>query len=153
METLKSYPNPRLGLRLCLDTSRVERSTLLLVEDDEALRRGLNRILVALGYQVREASRLEEAKAACLIGGLPALVLSDYHLPDGTGLDLLDWLIQDVHAEPPFVLMSGEYLSTLNLVGDFLFLQKPFSGEQLKKLLDQTCAQHASRGGLSGHAC
>lgn len=139
----------RLSLLLSPETNASETLRILVVEDDAALRRTISGILLGLGYTVVQAGSVDHAKAAIRTGDAVSLILSDYHLPDGTGLDFLDWLIAERRVEPPFILMSGEYLSTLNVVGDFLFLPKPFSSEQLKDLVERTCVLHSSRGGLS----
>ena len=150
MQTAICSPRHRLSLQLLPETNASEIRRILVVEDDATLRRTISFVLTGLGYTVIQAGSVEQAKAAVRTADAVSLILSDYHLPDGTGLDFLDWLIAEWRVEPPFILMSGEYLSTLNIAGDFLFLPKPFSSEQLKDLVEQTCALHSARGGLSG---
>ena len=117
---------------------------LLLVEDDEMLRRGILRRLRHQGYDVYEAGNLMEAKLMASKVVHLDLVLSDYNLPDGTGLDLLSWLNDDTDLKPAFVLMSGDFVSTQNVLGDFLFLAKPFSFSQLEELLDRSYLLHTT---------
>lgn len=59
---------------------------ILLLEDDEALNRGITLTLRKEGYDVTSAYTLGEARA-CLAQNIYALVISDITLPDGTGLD------------------------------------------------------------------
>ena len=61
--------------------------TLLLVEDDGALRRALAASL-SRRFALRMAADVFSAKLALRAGPLDA-VLTDFHLPDGTGLDVL----------------------------------------------------------------
>lgn len=59
---------------------------ILLLEDDEALNRGVTLTLQKAGYRVTSAYTLLEAEA-CFDTNQFALVISDITLPDGTGLD------------------------------------------------------------------
>lgn len=59
---------------------------ILLLEDDEALNRGITLTLQKAGYRVTSAFTLSEAEA-CFDTNKFALVISDITLPDGTGLD------------------------------------------------------------------
>jgi signal transduction histidine kinase/CheY-like chemotaxis protein len=62
--------------------------TILLVEDNPDSLRALSMSLSQLGYEVRPANSLKTALAAAENGGYD-LILSDFELGDGTGLDLL----------------------------------------------------------------
>lgn len=59
---------------------------ILLLEDDEALNRGITLTLQKAGYQVTSAFTLSQARKF-FENGLFTLVISDITLPDGTGLD------------------------------------------------------------------
>lgn len=61
---------------------------VLVVEDEDDLRRGLVFNLRHEGYEVLEAARLADARVAVAGGGVDLVVL-DLALPDGDGLDLL----------------------------------------------------------------
>ncbi|MFL5860170.1 MAG: response regulator transcription factor, partial [Solirubrobacteraceae bacterium] len=64
----------------------MERRALLIVEDDEAIARGLERVLDSQGYDV---SRLGRAAGAVRAAAPPVeLVILDLSLPDGDGLDV-----------------------------------------------------------------
>ena len=65
------------------------RSTILLVEDDEALRSTLARHLRAHGHDVAEVDSAEDAIARLGRGLRPDLVLLDINLPGDTGWSLL----------------------------------------------------------------
>ena len=71
---------------------------MLLVEDQEALRGAICEYLEARGFDVVEAGTCEEARRV-FVDTHPALAVLDYHLPDGTALDLLP----DVRRTDPFV--------------------------------------------------
>lgn len=59
---------------------------ILLLEDDEALNRGITLTLQKAGYQVTSAFTVSQARKFFENGSF-ALVISDITLPDGTGLD------------------------------------------------------------------
>ena len=61
--------------------------TILLVEDDDALRGALRRYLTRAGRTVFEASTCAEAFAALEREASISIVLSDVLLPDGLGFD------------------------------------------------------------------
>jgi len=61
---------------------------VLLVEDQEALRLAVREYLVARGFEVLEAATCEQARRV-FADAHPTAADLDYHLPDGTALDLL----------------------------------------------------------------
>jgi two-component system response regulator PilR (NtrC family) len=63
---------------------------LLLVEDDPAINELLALALREEGYVVDVAATAAEAKAA-LDGTRYAMLISDWRLPDGDGLQIADW--------------------------------------------------------------
>jgi two-component system response regulator PilR (NtrC family) len=102
--------------------------TVLVVDDDEALRM-LCRINLQLdGYQVLEAGSLAEAKET-LAGQQVDAMLLDFHLGDGDGRQLLQYLGPD---RPPVALFTGSAKigPELRALADDV-LPKPFSLEAL----------------------
>ena len=81
---------------------------LLLVEDDESLRRILARHLRAIGYPVEEAASAEDALERLGEGLRPALVLLDLNLPGGTGWDVLREPALAAAGSPPVVITSRD---------------------------------------------
>jgi len=65
--------------------------SLLLVDDDPSTRLGFSRFLMRAGYDVSEASCLEEAREAIGSRRFDAVIL-DLYLPDGNGLDWISEL-------------------------------------------------------------
>jgi len=118
---------------------------VLIVDDEAGMRLGaervLRRVLVeapdcghSVGFHCQLAGSLTEARAL-LEGGTVDLLFLDYKLPDGTGLDLLDWLRQRETA--PLTVMVTAYASLEMAVsttksGAWDFLAKPFSPEELR---------------------
>jgi DNA-binding response OmpR family regulator len=81
------------------------RVSLLLLEDDEALRRMLVWELSELGYRVYPAGSCDEARAAIAARAFD-LALMDVGLPDGDGAELAAELIE-THSDLRIVLCSG----------------------------------------------
>lgn len=79
--------------------------SILLVDDEPALRYGFTKYLTKAGFHVQEATTLAEARRAVLGERLDAVLL-DMNLPDGNGLD---WIreLREQHPEVPIVVISG----------------------------------------------
>jgi two-component system response regulator RegA len=82
-------------------------SSVLLIDDDDASRFTLAALLEDAGISVREAATLEEGRAAIPEEPGCALVLADYHLDEGLGVDLLP-LVREHMPGARFVLVSGD---------------------------------------------
>gem|GEM_PF-2778896 len=113
--------------------------TLLVVEDDMAVRHVESRSLQALGYTVRECGTAAEARdlaAAC--GDEIDMVISDVILPDQSGRELVESLAVK-HPHLTLILTSGyvgDRLAAHDLSrANIPFLPKPFSQVQLAKLV------------------
>lgn len=102
-----------------------ERASILIVEDDAALRTVCRVTLELERFHVREAGTLEEARSAIAFER-PALVLLDVRLGGSTGDELLDELSA---AGIPVVIVSGS--PELAAYGDRAVLAKPFDPAQL----------------------
>ncbi|MFA7332302.1 MAG: ATP-binding protein [Candidatus Delongbacteria bacterium] len=118
---------------------------VLIVDDEPGMRGGAQRALrlarAALpedggevGFACETAGSVGEARARLEQGGVDLLLL-DYKLPDGTGLDVLEWLKSQPH--PPLTVMITAYASLEMAVsttksGAWDFLAKPFTPEELR---------------------
>ncbi len=119
---------------------------VVLVEDDERVRRFAAKVLRSHGYTVTEVSTVEAAWEE--IGGSGQkidLVFSDMILEDGTGADLAARIKERTPAIP--VLLASGY-SELNLknVDELsagkLFLHKPYSPEKLLQAVHAALNTH-----------
>jgi DNA-binding response OmpR family regulator len=106
---------------------------LLIVEDDESLRRILSRHLRGQGYVVEEAATAEDATRAMAKGLRPGLVLLDLNLPGDTGWDLLRSPTLAAAGSPPVVITSATTVGPKRLVEFHVagYLPKPFPLETL----------------------
>ena len=82
---------------------------LLLVEDDEDLCIVTKEVLQTFGYDVEYVNTIQDALAFLQLHRDVRLVISDYYLPDGTGLDLMVSVQKTVdNGGPPFIFVSGQ---------------------------------------------
>lgn len=79
---------------------------VLIVEDDEQLGQVVLTHLQARGFDVTWAKTVAQARA-CYKGARFNLILCDYELPDGTGLDFLEDVADIPHRQPYTILWSG----------------------------------------------
>jgi two-component system cell cycle sensor histidine kinase/response regulator CckA len=110
-------------------------ATVLLVEDEDAVRMGNVRALASRGYTVHEASSgVEAIEIFEQLGGKVDIVVSDVVMPEMDGPTLLSEL-RKKQPDIKFIFVSGyaEDAFAKNLPADaqFGFLPKPFSLKQL----------------------
>jgi DNA-binding NtrC family response regulator len=109
-------------------------TTVLVLEDEDVLRRGIERHLRRQGHEVIACGTVAEATSALASGPTPDVALVDLWLPDGGGLDALT-AIQDPARRPPTVVMTGEATVDTAVAAVRLrvhdYLLKPFSMDAL----------------------
>jgi DNA-binding response OmpR family regulator len=112
---------------------------LLLVEDDEALRRIVARHLRAEGFGVVEAASAEAAVQAIKDGERPALILLDLNLPGDTGWDLLRGPELQRAGPPPVVITSATTIGPTKLAEFHVagYLPKPFPLDTLVATIER----------------
>jgi two-component system, NtrC family, response regulator AtoC len=107
---------------------------VLIVEDEALLAKNIQRFLLKDGYDVRLAGTVRDA-AAAMDTFQPDVVLLDYHLPDGSGLVLLEQLTAS-HQGSRVIFMTGH--SSIELAVEAMksgaadFITKPLVLEELK---------------------
>jgi two-component system, NtrC family, response regulator HydG len=115
---------------------------ILLVDDDIAVCRIVQRMLTELPYKVQMSQSVADALRAIEDKPFDVYVL-DYKLPDGSGLDVAE-RIRSKWGPAPIILISGYDKSAVALKAErFLIndiLEKPFSREKVcmavKKAID-----------------
>ncbi|MFM9817687.1 UNVERIFIED_CONTAM: phosphate regulon transcriptional regulator PhoB [Spiribacter pallidus] len=110
-------------------------ATILLVEDEEAIREMVAMALARAGYRVRHAESAEDADAAMRLSQ-PDLVLLDWMLPGESGIDFARRLKRDrATREVPIILLTargeeGDRIRGLDAGADD-YVPKPFSPREL----------------------
>ena len=121
------------------------RSRLILVEDNEAVRRATQLFLKLEGYDVDSAGSIDEAEPLFASMTPGDVVIADYHLDDKhTGLDMLIQLRERLGYEVPGIVLSGDLPSVLRsvrtAVPHCVFLSKPVDTVALIHAIDELSA-------------
>lgn len=107
---------------------------ILVVDDDEAIRWTLNEALQSWGFAAIEAGSVAEALTQ-FKADLPAVVLLDIDLPDGSGLDVLREIKRE-HPEVIAIMITGNVQidNTISALrgGAYDFIGKPINLEELR---------------------
>jgi two-component system C4-dicarboxylate transport response regulator DctD len=125
-------------------------ATILVVDDEEIVRNSIRQWLELGGFQVRLAANADEA-VAVLKQGLPDVVLTDFRMPQRSGLDLM----RDVHrADPdiPVVLLTAHGDVALAVAamreGTYDFLQKPYDPDHLSAVIQRAAERRRLKSEL-----
>ena len=126
---------------------------ILVVDDERNIRRVLQALLEADGYDVQVAADGDEARAFLRRAKPPFdAVLTDLRMPGCDGLALLRWT-RETHPDTPVVMVTAH--GTVDVAvesmrdGAFDFITKPFEEAELRDILAKAVAQ---RRAASTHA-
>jgi DNA-binding NtrC family response regulator len=107
---------------------------ILVVDDDQAIRWTLTEALQSWGFVPIEAASVAEA-VKHFKADLPAVVLLDIDLPDGSGLDVLREIKQK-HPDAIVIMITGNVQidNTISALrgGAYDFIGKPLNLEELR---------------------
>ena len=106
---------------------------VLLVDDKSEMRELLTQLFQHWSYATVSAATVAEARHAVLTQGPFKVVVCDFELPDGNGLQFWSWLRWERRDETRFLLMSGSTSFVRHRAADFAFLAKPFRPEELHR--------------------
>lgn len=123
-------------------TSVGNSATILLVDDDEALRRFVQRILIQQGFHVIQASNGAEALGVASAYAQPVdLLLTDVIMPKVNGLVLAQRLLQE-RPHIGVLYMSGYVEKSMLLAKhpESMLIQKPFTPDALIAAVRQVLA-------------
>ena len=119
-----------------------ERTTVLVVDDEEGIRKALERFLTRLGYQVAVAANATEALAR-LASDHPQTMLCDIRMPETSGVELLPKVLaQDPDLAVIMLTAIDEPRTAIECLklGAYDYLIKPVDLDELEMSL-----QHALR--------
>jgi len=138
--------------RESMEVGSARRPTILIVEDDEGMRKALGWLVEPLGVPVKTFSSAE-AFLANYDGQIPGCLVIDVRLPGIGGLDLLREL-RLRGDEIPVIVLTG-YASVRDVVETLKhsateFLEKPFDNEVLLKTIQRALASGTWRY-VEGH--
>ena len=115
------------------DAGEIAPNKLLVVDDEEPVRRALQRILERNGYECTVAEDVTEARNALATERF-ALVLSDVNMPGGSGLDLVKSIVGE-YPDTATVMCTGlddaELARTAIDIGAYGYIVKPFEPNEI----------------------
>lgn len=110
---------------------------VLVVDDDELVRNSTSGLLASWGCKIQVAGSLAEVRQLSTDVHFD-LVVCDYRLPDGNGLELADCIDTQCESKPAFILISGdtspEVLQEVVAKGHHL-LHKPVRPAKLRSMV------------------
>lgn len=113
---------------------------VLVVDDEELVRRSLCQLLAALGYQAAAAASGEAALVE-LAARRSEVVLLDQRMPGLSGTETWDRIARSIVPAPAPVLMTAAAAGALLAQQHGMaFLGKPFTLEELSRVLVQVLA-------------
>jgi PAS domain S-box-containing protein len=121
--------------------------TLLVVEDEQAVRALVSSTLSHEGYRVLPAASTKEALALAADAGAIDLLLTDASMPGSSGLTLAKMLLA-TRPDLPVIIMSGyseEMLDTTGLPASISILRKPFTPSELRARIRETLDRRGAR--------
>lgn len=120
-----------------------DKKHVLVIEDDSALCAQLGLIVEYFGYGFSLAQSCAEAREK-FAERKPDVVLSDFYLPDGTGVELLHEFHEDDENLPVIILTgfpSPETIRQTLIEGGYTYLAKPVDLVQLRTLLQRALGE------------
>ena len=135
---------PAASRRAAMPRAAGDAPTVLVVDDEPAIRRAARRILTRCGYQVREAENGFDAIAIVEAGEPLALVLLDLTMPEIDGGETYE-LIRERNASLPVLLCSGysalDVKERLGVSEAPPLLEKPFSFDSLAEAVGEVISR------------
>lgn len=123
-------------------TSRADHArVVLIVDDEEPIAETLAYIVEDAGYLAVTVSTGQEALEMVQAGARPALLITDFMMPQMDGRALIDALRVALGAAmPPVVLMTAAHVSALHGIMADVVLAKPFDLAEIEMLLTRILA-------------
>ncbi len=115
------------------DESGSDREKLLIVDDEEPVRRAIERILERKGYDCTTADNASAARDA-LVKDRFALVMSDVNMPGESGIELVKTIVRD-YPDTATVMCTGlddsDLARTAIEIGAYGYIVKPFEPNEV----------------------
>jgi len=131
----------------------MEKNLILLVDDEKEICAELSIFLSKKGFSVIVANNAPDA-AAMFKSRNPMLVITDYHMPNGTGIDLLK-KVKAMNPSINVILMSGvadaKTAATAIKQEAFDFISKPINLDELGSVVKQAVERTLQSDSLKLH--
>lgn len=130
------------------DAPEDQRPLVLIIDDDPAVRDSLSAVIEAFGFRTHTATDgIEGLKAIATVG--PAAIITDIHMPDMDGIELLTAL-RDASTSIPVIAISGgvakgyDFLGAARHMGAVAAFQKPLPVLEMIDLISGLTARNAA---------
>ena len=140
---------PIVHVPCTLPSSTVSR--ILVIDDEDAIRRVVRRLLELEGHAITEAASGSEALQVLGQQSFD-VILTDVYMPNLDGIELLRQIQKTGQPMPAIVAMSGEFspnradmLRTMEALGATDTLAKPFTTEELHATITRAVETSGSR--------
>jgi Na+/proline symporter/signal transduction histidine kinase/ActR/RegA family two-component response regulator len=135
------------GVVVTPSVGRMTGLNVLCIDNEPAVLRGMQALLEGWGCRVITAqSAAEAARQLGANGTSPDIILADYHLDDGTGLEAVATLRAGAQSQAPVIVItadnSAEVLREVRVRG-YALLRKPVKAAALRALMYQLTWQRA----------
>ena len=130
----------------------MSKGRILVVDDEEEIRKSVRLILTKAGYDVVEAENGEIAISRLLINDNPfkvGLIICDIQMPKVNGMEAIAYFRQEFPSTPVIVLTAHPALAGavhLFKQGIIDYLEKPISPEKLIQAVEKTIRGHVYEG-------
>jgi CheY-like chemotaxis protein len=120
-----------------------------IVDDDEEMIRAIGPMLKMLDCEVRSFHTARSAAQTLLTGKRPQILILDLHMPEVSGLDLLEFLRRRPEwRELPIIMLSSESgdltMDQALKMGADSYITKPVTIEELEKAMATAIQKHVS---------
>ncbi len=117
--------------------------TILLAEDDSAIRMVLNQVLTRAGYEVRPTGNLA-TMWNWVSRGEGDLLITDVNMPDGNAFEVMP-KIKEMRPHLPIVVMSAQntFMTAIRAseAGAYEYLPKPFDNDEVLAIVERALAE------------
>lgn len=124
---------------------------ILLIEDDLSYSRIIQNFMEKNGFEVRSAQKTSDGISIIRLGW-PDLVITDYRLPDGNGIEVLEFALNRIQA--PKVILITSYSDIRIAVmamkmGAIDYITKPISPDELMESVKEALTINVHSGGTT----
>ncbi len=135
------------GLAVAPSAGRLAGLSVLCIDNEPAVLRGMHSLLEGWGCMVITAQSASEAVRKLSDTALaPDIILADYHLDDGTGLEAVMALRATARSQAPVIVITADHSAELQRevrMRGFALLRKPLKAAALRALMHQLTSQRA----------
>jgi two-component system, sensor histidine kinase len=122
---------------------RIRGARILIVEDEPAVRNAARLLLSVEGYSVTAVASLSEAQHAARQGEKIALLITDYHLRDETGLTVIAAMREVIGQDLKTLLITGDTSLVVRKISEdanLRIISKPVNADEMLRLISTLLA-------------